>query len=57
MTRNLPTDVIDKMAFQAQAAIKTLISSAELVRISKKPNVSVNFFELFFKQAKKHILI
>jgi GTP-binding protein EngB required for normal cell division len=55
--RNVPTEVIDQMAGQSAAAIKSLISTAELVRTSKKPSATVNFFESFFKQAKKHILI
>jgi hypothetical protein len=54
---NVPPDVIDKIATQSQEAIHTLIVSAELVRTSKKSTTSVNFFESFFKQAKKHILL
>lgn len=46
-------DLTEKLAYQSQEAIKTLIQSAELYR--RNGSKSTNFFNSFFKEAKKHI--
>lgn len=44
-----------KLAQQSYEAIKTLIQSAELSRRINSPQ-STDYFNLFFKEAKKHLI-